>query len=113
MQDGHHADSEGRGLRSAPIARRFRPGGFLLRRSGQNHSPGMYWSRINTERDRSRPAPLKSATVTNVSMLAIDVADARGRNLAIAAVISISNFLGRVTPNALSVVNDNSSPTKR
>ena len=67
-------------------------GGFLLRRSVQNHSPGMYWSRINTERDRSKPTPLNSATVTNVSMLAIDVADARGRSLAIVALMSFSKF---------------------
>jgi hypothetical protein len=42
----------------------------------------MYWSRINTERDRSRPRPLNSAIVANESMLAIDVADARGNSLA-------------------------------
>jgi hypothetical protein len=68
---------------------------MTLRRSVQNHSPGMYWSRINTERDRSKPTPLNSATVTNVSMLVIDVADARGKIiLAIAAVMSLSKFFG-------------------
>ena len=56
--------------------------------SVQNHSPGMYWSRINMERDRRRPIPLNRATVINASMLAIDVAEARGRSLAIAVFIS-------------------------
>jgi hypothetical protein len=63
------------------------------RAMNQNHSPGMYWSMIITERDKTRPAPLNSATVTTVSMLAIDVADARGRSLVIAAVMSLSKFL--------------------
>jgi hypothetical protein len=83
-------------FRSAPIARSLpvHAGGFLLMRSVQNQSPGGCWSRINTERDKRRPAPLNSATVTNVSMLAIDFADARGKSLAIAAVISLSKFLG-------------------
>jgi hypothetical protein len=40
------------------------------------------------ERDRSRPIPLNRATVINASMLAIDVAEARGRSLAIAVFIS-------------------------
>src|SRR5216684_4435017 len=90
-------------------------GGFLLRRSVQNHSPGMYWSRINTERDRSKPTPLNSATVTNVSMLAIDVADARGKIiLAIAAVMSLSKFFGDGLRLMLCpVVNKNSQPIKR
>ncbi len=35
------------------------------------------------DKDRSRPIPLNSAIVTNDSILAIAVADARGRSLAI------------------------------
>ena len=73
-------------------ARRFMPGGFLLRRSVQNHSPGMYWSRTNTERDKNRPTPLNNATVTNESMLATDIADTRGKSHAIAALISFSKI---------------------
>jgi hypothetical protein len=59
-------------------------------RSVQNQSPGVYLSRTNTERDSSRPRPLKIATVTNASIFATDVADARGRSLAIAAFTSFS-----------------------
>jgi hypothetical protein len=73
-------------------------GKFCYSGLGQNHSLEIFLSRINTERDRSRPAPLNSATVTNVSMLAIVGADARGRNLAIAAVMSISKFFGAGRP---------------
>ena len=54
----------------------------------------MYWSRINTDRDRRRPRPLNSAIVAKESMLAIDIADARGNSLAITAVISSSKLLG-------------------
>ena len=68
------------------------PRGFLLCLN-QNHSPGIYWSRINTERDRSSPRPLNSVTVTNASMSATEVADARGRSLAMAALMSLSKFL--------------------
>jgi hypothetical protein len=58
----------------------------------QNHSPGVYLSRINTERDSNSPMPLKMPIVTNVSMLASDPAEARGKSLAIAAVMSLSVF---------------------
>jgi hypothetical protein len=58
----------------------------------QNHSPGVYLSRISTERDSNSPTPLKMATMINVSILATDRAEARGKSLAIAAVMSFSNF---------------------
>jgi hypothetical protein len=60
----------------------------------QNHSPGEYLSRTRTDNDISKPIPLKIATVTNVSMLAMDVADVLGKNLAMAAVISLSVYGG-------------------
>src|SRR5258708_10822040 len=53
----------------------------------------MFWSRINTDKDRSRPRPLNRAFVTNASMLATDVEDARARSLAIAALMSFCKFL--------------------
>jgi hypothetical protein len=39
--------------------------------------------------------PLNSATVINASMSAIEVAEARGRSLASAALMSLSKFLAR------------------
>jgi hypothetical protein len=61
----------------------------------------MYWSRIKTDSDNSSPTPLNNATLTNVSMLATNAAEARGRILAIAAVMSSSKANNRAT--ALSV----------
>src|SRR4051812_39746231 len=49
----------------------------------------MFWSRINTDSDSSKPRPLNSATAANESMSAIDVAEARGNSLAITAVIAV------------------------
>ena len=54
----------------------------------------MFWSRINTDKDRSRPRPLNRAIVTNASMLATDVEDARARSLAIVALMSFSKLHG-------------------
>jgi len=94
------------------FARRFMPGGFLLRRSVQNHSPGMYWSRINTERDTSRPTPLNNATVTNESMLATDIADARGKSHAIAALMPVSKIFRGLSPQKVYPgINEPSSTT--
>jgi transketolase C-terminal domain/subunit len=45
-----------------------------------------------TDSDRSSPTPLKIATVSKLSMLAIDAAEARGKSLASAAVMSLSNI---------------------
>ena len=64
----------------------------------------MYWSRTNTDRDRSRPRPLNSAMVTNESMLAIDVGDALGNSLAMAAFISSSKLLGLMRLKGVSKV---------
>jgi hypothetical protein len=58
----------------------------------QNHSPGIFWSKINTDND-SMPTPLNNATVANDSMLAIDVVEARGSSHAIVAFMSISKKL--------------------
>jgi hypothetical protein len=69
----------------------------------------MFWSRISTTRERSRPTRLNSATVTNESMSAIDVADARWKSLAIAAVMSVSKFFEGGL-RLISVVNEASSP---
>ena len=51
--------------------------------------------------DSRRPIPLNSATVTNDSALASDVADARGRSHAIAAFMSFSKFSGGYGPKGL------------
>src|SRR3954469_20010244 len=60
----------------------------------QNHSPGVNLSRTSTERDRRRPTPQKIATETKASMLATDMAEARGKSLASAAVMSLSSLAG-------------------
>ena len=49
---------------------------------------------MTTDNESSRPIPLNSATVMNESMLATDVAEARGRSLAIAALMSLSKLIG-------------------
>jgi hypothetical protein len=71
----------------------------------QNHSPGIFWSRINTDNDSSRPTPLNNAIVTNDSMLAIDVVEARGSSHAIAAFMSISKSW-KIGPKFVREIND-------
>jgi hypothetical protein len=77
----------------------------------QNHSPGIFWSRINTDKDNSRPTPLNSATVSNDSMLAIDVMEARGSSHAIVAFMLISKKLkDRPGPKFVREINDRFNP---
>jgi hypothetical protein len=61
------------------------------------------------DKDSSRPIPLNSAIVTKDSMLATDVAEARGRSLAIAAVMSFSKFSAGYGPKGLSAINETTS----
>jgi hypothetical protein len=50
----------------------------------------MYWSKINTDSDKSKPIPQKSEIEIRVSRSSTNDADAVGRSLAIAAFMTIS-----------------------
>jgi hypothetical protein len=67
---------------------------------------------MTTDNESSRPIPLNSATVMNESMLATDVAEARGRSLAIAALMSLSKLIGTGDTSNVSGPDDTSSPVK-
>ena len=69
--------------RAGPIQR-------LLSRT-QNHSPGVYLSMTSTDIDSNRPRPLKIAIVRKLSISATDFVDARGKSLAIAAFMALSD----------------------